>query len=81
MYMPQPHARRHLRDLMIDERRCMPLIKESEGIYFDFTRQRVTTETMEVRMAAACCTAMQCLGGRRSLVHGIMRAARTCCAP
>lgn len=35
---------------MGDERRCEPLIKEAEGIYFDFTRQRVTAKTMEVRM-------------------------------
>jgi hypothetical protein len=33
---------------MADERRCMSLIKESEGIYFDFSRQRVNTTTMEV---------------------------------
>jgi hypothetical protein len=26
----------------------MSLIKESEGIYFDFSRQRVNTTTMEV---------------------------------
>jgi hypothetical protein len=39
---------RHLRDLMADEKRCMSLIKESEGIYFDFCRQRVTPRTIEV---------------------------------
>ena len=40
---------RHLRDLMSDEKRCMSLIKESEGIYCDFSRQRVTGETVKVR--------------------------------
>lgn len=42
------HTCSHLRDLLNDEKRCMSLIKESEGIYFDFTRQRVTSKTMEV---------------------------------
>lgn len=60
---------RHLRDLLHDEKRCMSLIKESEGIYFDFTRQRVTQKTMEVcrqcalhvpnSMATLPCTALQ----------------------
>jgi len=36
----------HLRDLMSDEARCMNLIKESEGIYIDFSRQQVTAKTM-----------------------------------
>ncbi|PNH09509.1 Glucose-6-phosphate isomerase, cytosolic [Tetrabaena socialis] len=39
----------HLRDLLHDDTRCMGLIKESEGIYCDFTRQRVTPKTLEVR--------------------------------
>jgi len=43
----------HLRDLMQDERRCMSLIKESEGIYIDFTRQRVTSKTMELLLNLA----------------------------
>jgi glucose-6-phosphate isomerase len=38
----------HLRDLMSDERRCMSLIKESEGLYVDFSRQRVTAETIKL---------------------------------
>jgi hypothetical protein len=33
---------------MSDERRCMSLIKESEGLYVDFSRQRVTAETIKV---------------------------------
>ncbi|GIL43028.1 hypothetical protein Vafri_837 [Volvox africanus] len=38
----------HLRDLLHDEARCMALIKESEGILCDFTRQRVTQRTLEL---------------------------------
>ncbi|PNW85188.1 hypothetical protein CHLRE_03g175400v5 [Chlamydomonas reinhardtii] len=38
----------HLRDLLHDEARCMSLIKECEGIYGDFTRQRVTQKTLEL---------------------------------
>ncbi len=33
----------------------MSLIKESEGIYCDFSRQRVTAKTLEVRNALVCC--------------------------
>lgn len=36
--------------MMTDERRCMNLIKETEGIYFDFSRQRVTLKTIEVSL-------------------------------
>lgn len=43
----------HLRDLMADEKRCMNLIKESEGIYFDFSRQRVTSKTVELLLKLA----------------------------
>jgi hypothetical protein len=31
----------------------MALIKESEGLYIDFSRQRVTAKTMQVRAASA----------------------------
>lgn len=33
---------------MLDDARCMNLIKESEGIYVDFSRQRVTQKTTDV---------------------------------
>lgn len=33
---------------MEDDGRCMSLIKEAEGVYIDFSRQRVTQETMQV---------------------------------
>lgn len=32
----------HLRDLMADDARCMSLITETEGLYVDLSRQRVT---------------------------------------
>ena len=46
-------SHRHLRDLMLDERRCMSLIKEAEGIFCDFSRQRVTPDTIEKLMDLA----------------------------
>lgn len=39
---------RHLRDMMADEARCMSMIKECEGIYCDFSRQRATQQTLDV---------------------------------
>ena len=53
--------RRHLRELMADEKRCMTLIKESEGIYFDFSRQRVNPKTIEVRACRLCCVCTHAL--------------------
>lgn len=43
----------HLRDLLLDEHRCASLIKEAEGMYIDFSRQRVTDTTMELLMKLA----------------------------
>lgn len=43
----------HLRDMMMDERRCMNLIKESEGIFFDFSRQRVNAKTIDLLLKLA----------------------------
>lgn len=34
--------------MMADEARCMSMIKECEGIYCDFSRQRATQQTLEV---------------------------------
>ena len=36
----------HLRDLIADAERCGDLVIETEGLYCDFARQRVTGETM-----------------------------------
>lgn len=43
----------HLRDLLADDARCMSLIKEGEGMYLDFSRQRVTGRTIELLMKLA----------------------------
>lgn len=39
----------HLKDLILDEKRIDALCMESDGVYADFSRQRVTIETKEVR--------------------------------
>lgn len=36
----------HLRDLMKDEKRCDELFATQDGLYLDYSRQRVTSETM-----------------------------------
>jgi hypothetical protein len=40
---------RHLKDLLRDQQRCEALIKEEGGLYIDFSRQRMTQETVKVR--------------------------------
>lgn len=42
-----------LRDLINDEERSMGLIKETEGLYCDFSRQRVTGKTIELLLDLA----------------------------
>jgi hypothetical protein len=39
---------RHLKDLMADQTRCEALIKEDLGLYCDFSRQRMTHDTIKV---------------------------------
>lgn len=39
----------HLKDLLFDESRIDALCMESDGVYADFSRQRVSVETKEVR--------------------------------
>ena len=36
----------HLRELMADEARCASLVAEHNGITMDFSRQKVTPDTM-----------------------------------
>ena len=43
----------HLRELMRDERRVQALRTEHDGVYLDFSRQRVTEETMRLLYALA----------------------------
>jgi len=38
----------HLRDLLKDEQRSNEFYAEHDGVYFDYTRQRVTIETMKL---------------------------------
>lgn len=38
----------HLRDLLQDDARSEALIREYNGIYFDFSRQNVTEKTIQV---------------------------------
>ena len=39
---------RHLRDLLADNARCDQLFHEHDSIFCDFSRQRVTSKTLEV---------------------------------
>ncbi|GBF92522.1 cytosolic phosphoglucose isomerase, partial [Raphidocelis subcapitata] len=43
----------HLRDLLLDQKRCEALIKEDLGLYIDFSRQRMTLETVKLLMDLA----------------------------
>jgi len=43
----------HLKDLLSDEKRCKALIKEQQGLYLDFSRQRLTLDTLTRLMALA----------------------------
>lgn len=41
-------SKTHLRDLLADEKRCAALVAESNGIYLDYSRQRVTERTLNL---------------------------------
>ena len=43
---------RHLRDLLADNARCDQLFHEHDSIFCDFSRQRVTSKTLEVSTAS-----------------------------
>jgi glucose-6-phosphate isomerase len=43
----------HLRELMKDGKRCGALTAEHDGVFLDYSRQRVTAETMELLFALA----------------------------
>eukprot|EP00854_Cymbomonas_tetramitiformis_P002537 gene2537-3287_t len=43
----------HLRDLMRDEKRWKACVREVDGIYCDFSRQRITEETLEMLLDLA----------------------------
>eukprot|EP00850_Spirogloea_muscicola_P017527 SM000151S01515 [mRNA] locus=s151:358027:363970:+ [translate_table: standard] len=46
-------AKTHLRDLLADQHRCESMIKEFDSIVLDFSRQRVTEETVSKLLALA----------------------------
>eukprot|EP00850_Spirogloea_muscicola_P022134 SM000278S10021 [mRNA] locus=s278:92243:98216:- [translate_table: standard] len=46
-------AKAHLRDLLADQHRCESMIKEFDSIVLDFSRQRVTEETITKLLALA----------------------------
>ena len=43
----------HLRDLLQDANRCDALYAEHDGVYFDYSRQRITLETMDLLLDLA----------------------------
>lgn len=67
-----PLPRSHLRDLLSDAARCEALIREEQGLYMDFSRQRMTPETLKVcahlrsgaRLAARCACGLPSREGR-----------------
>lgn len=44
---------RHLCDLLLDDERSAALVREADGIYYDFTRQRVTDKTLDLLLNLA----------------------------
>ena len=49
----------HLRDLIADERRVARLQIEDDGILLDYSRQRLTTKTVQLLLALAQATGLQ----------------------
>ena len=49
----------HLRDLIADERRVERLQIEDDGILLDFSRQRLTTKTVQLLLALAQATGLR----------------------
>ena len=43
----------HLRDLLQDKKRCDELYATHDGVYFDYSRQRITLETMDMLLELA----------------------------
>jgi hypothetical protein len=77
----------HLRELIVDKERCAALTAEHGAILLDYSRQRVTNETMdmlfnlaEVLIAIACCSLFELhvscffafrIPARKQLAHSI----------
>jgi glucose-6-phosphate isomerase len=49
----------HLRELIADERRVARLQIEDDGILLDYSRQRLTTKTVQLLLALAQATGLQ----------------------
>jgi len=43
----------HLRDLLKDEKRCEDMFAVHDGVYLDYSRQRISLETMDMLLALA----------------------------
>lgn len=43
----------HLRDLLLDEERCDSMYATHDGVYLDYSRQRITRETMDLLLDLA----------------------------
>jgi glucose-6-phosphate isomerase len=51
--------RTHLRELLRDAARCRALCASHEGLFLDYSRQRVTEETMRLLLAYAASAGLQ----------------------
>ncbi|CAN0353427.1 unnamed protein product, partial [Ectocarpus sp. 6 AP-2014] len=73
----------HLRDMMRDEDRCAALTAERDGILLDYSRQRVTNETMDMLFNLA--EAADLAGKRAAMFTGrrstTRRGGRSCTSP
>ena len=60
----------HLKDLLQDEARTDELSMESDGVYADFSRQRVTSETVQVLPVPCTVPPAECRPSAHSEVVG-----------
>ena len=78
----------HLRDLLGDAERCEAMTCECEGLFMDYSRQRVDKNTMDLLFKLASCTGVEekraaMLSGQkinrtegRAVMHAALRAPR-----
>jgi hypothetical protein len=59
----------HLKHLLKDEKRTDMLTVESEGVYADFSRQRVTSDTLKVRRPGPRCGCDACHACNYAAAH------------
>ena len=53
------HDDKHLRELLKDSERCAGLTCEFEGMFMDYSRQRVDATTMDLLLKLASCTGVE----------------------